>query len=180
MRWFWIDRFTEFVSGQRATAVKSVSLGEEVLEQYAPLRTYLPASLIVEGIAQTAGLLVGQMSDFQARVVLAKVSKCKFHCQAFPGDTLTYQVELGPQEGIGSVARGVSKIGDRLQAEIELMFASLDDERFGEVELFEPAEFCRMIRLLRLFEVGVNPDGTPIRVPPHMTEAEKAYLRIGV
>jgi len=60
------------------------------------------------------------------------------------------------------------------------MFAKLDDERFNDVELFEPAEFCRMIRLLRIFEVGVNPDGTPIQVPEHMTEAEKAFLRIGI
>ena len=71
-------------------------------------------------------------------------------------------------------------MGDRLQAEIELMFAKLDDERFNNVELFEPAEFCRMIRLLRIFEVGVNPDGTPIQVPLHMIDAEKAFLRIGV
>jgi len=44
---------------------------------------------------------------------------------------------------------------------------------------FEPAQFCRMIRLLRTFEVGVNPDGTPIEVPPHMVEAEKSLLHIG-
>jgi 3-hydroxyacyl-[acyl-carrier-protein] dehydratase len=56
------------------------------------------------------------------------------------------------------------------------MFAKLEDERFTNVELFEPAEFCRMIRLLRLFEVGVNPDGTPINVPAHMVEAEKSWF----
>ena len=180
MRWFWVDRFTEFVSGESATTVKNVSLSEEVVDEYAPGRTYFPSSLIVEGLAQTGGLLLGQLSDFQDRVVLAKISKSKFHCEAYPGDTLTYRIKLGPQEGIGAVAIGTSHIGDKLQAEIELMFAKLDDERFKNVELFEPAEFCRMIRLLRLFEVGVNPDGTPIEVPKHMIEAEKAFLRIGV
>lgn len=35
MRWFWIDRFTEFVSGKHATAVKNVSLVEEVVDGYA-------------------------------------------------------------------------------------------------------------------------------------------------
>ena len=59
------------------------------------------------------------------------------------------------------------------------MFATLDDERFVGVELFEPAQFCRMIRLLRTFEVGVNPDGTPIEVPPHMLAAERSLLHIG-
>lgn len=179
MRWFWVDRFTEFVSGTSATSIKSVSLSEEPVEEYAPGRTYCPSSLIVEGLAQTAGLLIGQMSDFNDRIVLAKISKCKFYSDAYPGDTLTYRVTLGSQEGIGSVATGTSHIGDRLQAEIELMFAKLDD-RFASVELFEPAEFCRMIRLLRLFEVGVNPDGSPIKVPEHMLEAERKFLHIGV
>jgi 3-hydroxyacyl-[acyl-carrier-protein] dehydratase len=180
MRWFWVDRFTEFVSGKSATAQKSVSLSEEVVDNYAPGRTHFPSSLIVEGLAQTGGLLLGQMSDFKDRVVLAKVSKCKFYCEAYPGDTLTYRIELGSQEGIGAVAVGTAHIGDKLQAEVELMFAKLDDDRFNSVELFEPAEFCRMVRLLRIFEVGVNADGSPIGVPEHMLEAEKAYLRIGV
>ena len=120
------------------------------------------------------------MSDFLDRVVLAKVSRCEFFCEAYPGDTLTYRVTVGSQEGIGAVVSGTAHIGDRKQCEIELMFAKLDDERFQNVELFEPAEFCRMIRMLRIFEVGVNPDGTPIQVPEHMLKAEKAFLHIGV
>ena len=179
MRWFWIDRFTEFVSGESAVAVKSVSLSEEAVDEYAPGRTFCPTSLIIEGLAQTGGLLVGQMSDFKDRVVLAKVSS-KFFCEAYPGDTLTYRVTIQNIEGNGSSVKGTSHIGDRLQGEIDLMFAFLDDARFENVELFEPAQFCRMIRLLRLFEVGVNKDGTPVQVPAHMAEAEKAYLKIGV
>lgn len=179
MRWFWIDRFTDFVSGQSASAVKSVSLSEDPVDEYAPGRTYCPTSIIIEGLAQTGGLLIGQMSDFKDRVVLAKITKSKFYCQAYPGDTLKYHVELQNKDGIGAMVVGTSHIGDKLQGEIELMFASLDDERFENVELFEPAQFCRMIRLLRLFEVGVNPDGTPVQVPVHMAEAELAYLKIG-
>jgi 3-hydroxyacyl-[acyl-carrier-protein] dehydratase len=59
------------------------------------------------------------------------------------------------------------------------MFATLDDQRFEKVELFEPADFCRMIRLLRLFDVGVNEDGTPIKIPQYMLDAEIATLKIG-
>ena len=179
MRWFWIDRFTEFVSGQRASAVKSVSLSEDPVDEYAPGRTYCPSSIIIEGFAQTGGLLIGQMSDFKDRVVLAKITKSKFNFQAYPGDTLKYSVELRNQDGIGAMVVGTSHVDGKLHGEIELMFASLDDERFENVELFEAAQFCRMIRLLRLFEVGVNPDGSPVEVPEHMVEAEKAYLKIG-
>jgi 3-hydroxyacyl-[acyl-carrier-protein] dehydratase len=178
MRWFWIDRFVEFVSGQSAVAIKCVSLSEEAVDEYAPGRTYCPASLIIEGLAQTGGLLISQMSDFRDRIVLAKITSSKFYCEAYPGDTLTYRVEIKNQEGNGAMVQGTSHIGDQLHGEIELMFARLDDERFENVELFEPAQFCRMIRLLKIFEVGVNPDGTSIDVPKYMREAEKAFLKI--
>ena len=178
MRWFWIDRFVEFVSGQSAVAIKCVSLSEEAVDEYAPGRTYCPASLIIEGLAQTGGLLISQMSDFRDRIVLAKITSSTFYCEAYPGDTLTYRVEIKNQEGNGAMVKGTSHIGDQLHGEIELMFARLDDERFENVELFEPAQFCRMIRLLKIFDVGVNPDGTPVEVPQYMTEAEKAFLKI--
>lgn len=179
MRWFWIDRFTEFVSGKSAVAVKCVSQSEEVLDEYAPGRTLLPTSVIVEGLAQTGGLLVGQMTDFKARVVLAKITSSKFYFEAYPGDTLTYRVKISNQDGIGTMVDGTSHINGELHAEINLMFAILEDARFENVELFEASEFCRMIRLLRLFEVGVNEDGSSVQVPQHMVEAEKAYLKIG-
>lgn len=176
MRWFWVDRFTEFVSGERAKGIKAVSLSEEVVDEYAPGRTCLPASLIIEGVAQMGGLLVGQLSDFKARIVLAKITSADFQMDAYPGDVLHLEVELQNQDGIGAMVNGTTTIDGKPHGTINLMFARLEDERFTDVELFEPAEFCRMIRLMRLFEVGVNPDGTPIKVPEHMVEAEKRWF----
>jgi len=180
MRWFWIDRFTKFVSGESAEAVKSISLSEEVVDEYSPGRTFLPASVIIEGIAQAGGLLIGQMSDFHDRVVLAKVMVGEFYFEAEPGSKLTYKVQLTNNDGMGAVIEGTSWMGEKQQAKVNLMFARLDDERFLGVELFEPAEFCRMLRLLRLFEVGVNPDGTKVKVPQHMIEAEEAFMLGGI
>jgi len=176
MRWLWIDRYTEFISGKSAVAIKNVTLSEEVVDDYAPGRTFLPNTLIIEGMAQTAGLLVSQIGDFLDRLVLAKIQSSKFYFPAYPGDTLTFRVELERQDSEGAFAVGTTHRGEELQAEISLMFAKLQDVRFANVELFEPAELCRMCRLLRIFEVGVNVDGSPIQVPKHMIEAEKALL----
>lgn len=176
MRWFWIDRFTEFVSGKHAVALKNVSLTEEVVDGYAPGRTFLPHTMTIEGLAQTGGLLVGQQNDFLDRVVLAKVQKSKFHFEAFPGDTLTYRVEIESTNPNGAFVVGTSHMGDKLQAEIQLIFSILDDERFEQVELFEPAELCRMCRILRLFEIGVHEDGSSVQIPQHMLDAERAVL----
>ncbi len=174
MRWFWIDRFTEFVSGKYATAVKNVSLSEEPVDEYAPGATILPAPLIIEGFAQMGGLLIGQMTDFLDRVVLAKVNRADFLTEARPGDQLRMRVDLtSHQKEIGGAIHGTADVGDKKFCEVELTFAYLNTERFRNQQLFEPAAFCRMMRLLRMFEVGRNEDGSRIKVPEHLQAAER-------
>ena len=175
MRWFWIDRFDEFVSGKRARAVKSVTMSDEPIDEYNPGFPYYPASLIVEGMAQAGGILVGQISDFHNRVVLAKVNKSEFHFQACPGDKLIYDVAILNLQEFGAVVKGVATVDDRVQSEVELVFAYLGGQ-FEGVELFEPANFCRILRCMKMFEVGVDEDGSPIQVPQHMLEAEKQEI----
>ncbi len=173
MRWFWIDRFIEFQSGHQAVAIKNVSMAEEHLAQSSPAVPMMPGTLIIEGLAQTGGILVSQQSDFQQRVVLAKVAQATFHRPAVPGDTLIYTATIQARQFGGALIKGTSHIGETLQAEIDLFFAELD-ERFDGIELFEPLELVQWLRCLQLFEVGRNPDGTPIHVPDHMIQAERS------
>ena len=90
MRWFWIDRFTEFASGSHAKGIKNVTLGEEVLDEYCPGFPMYPPTLIIEGMAQLGGILVAEHFSFEKHVVLAKVGKSKFQQPARPGDQLFY------------------------------------------------------------------------------------------
>lgn len=171
MRWMWIDRFLEFQRGRRAVARKNVSMSEEPVDEYSPSYPHLPASLIVEGIAQTAGLLVGEQSGFKDRVILAKVAKAVFHRVARPGDTLIYTAEVVDIKRDGALCNCTSHIDGELQAEVELVFAMLDD-RFPD-PIFHPADFLAMVRAFGLFDVGVDAEGKPIRVPDHLMEAER-------
>ena len=77
MRWFWVDRFEEFESGRRAVAIKNIALVEEQMDGYGPWLPLMPTSLIIEGLAQTGGLLVGEHNAFKERVVLAKLGKAQ-------------------------------------------------------------------------------------------------------
>jgi 3-hydroxyacyl-[acyl-carrier-protein] dehydratase len=172
MRWFWIDQFTEFESGRRAVAIKNVSLAEEQMDGYMPGLPVMPMSLIIEGLAQTGGLLVGEHNEFRERVVLAKIGKATFHSPALAGDTLTYTAAVEDIQTDGAICKGTSHIGDRLQAEVELVFAHLDD-RFQGVDLFEPSDFLRMLRMLRLYDVGRGADGEPLHIPEHLLVAEQ-------
>ena len=79
MRWIWIDKFVEFESGRRAVAVKNVTLAEEHLHDHFPGYPVMPPSLMIEGMAQTAGILVGEARNFSEKVILAKVKRATFN-----------------------------------------------------------------------------------------------------
>lgn len=172
MRWMWIDRFLEFQSGRKAVARKNISLVEEQIDKYSPALPHMPASLIIEGIAQTAGLLVGESSGFKDRVILAKVTKAIIHRLARPGDSLIYTAEVADIKRDGAFCSCTSHVEGELQAEVELVFAMLDD-RFPD-PIFDPADFLAMIRTFGLYDVGVDSEGKPLQVPPHLLAAEQA------
>lgn len=175
MRWFWIDRFTEFRRGQMATAIKAVTLAEVVIDQYCPGFPHFPHSLMIEGMAQTGGLLIAEPYGFSRRVVLAKIGKAIFEDTAPPGSVLSYSATLQDQQESGAVVSGTVRCGERTIAQLELWFAFLD-ERFGSGPLFPLESLLRTLRVLRLYEVGVDESGRPLEIPSAMLEAEARSL----
>ncbi len=131
MRWIWIDKFVAFESGKRAVTVKNVTLAEEHLHDHFPGFPVMPECLMIEAMAQTAGILVGQARDFREKVILAKINKAVFFHYVRPGDSLLLEAHI---DTIMPEAAGISgKItcGDRLIAEIDLMFSHIDQNLAG-------------------------------------------------
>ena len=131
MRWIWIDKFTEFTSRQSATAQKNVTLAEEHLHDLYPVFPIVPHSLIVEGMAQTAGILVGEARNFEEKVILAKIGKASFHSLVRPGETIEFTARIEQLNEQGASVAGTVKKGDELVAEIELMFSHIDQNMAG-------------------------------------------------
>lgn len=169
MRWYWIDRFLEFESGRYATAVKNVSLAEDYLHDHFSGRPVLPASLVLEGLAQTGGLLVCEHYHFAEKVVLAKVPSVQFYGEANPGDQLVYHTTIESINANGAIVSGTSRRGGELQAEVEIVFAHLSNEHLKS--LFDPDTFLHMMRMLGAFDVGHAADGSRL-VPPARLLAE--------
>lgn len=174
MRWFWIDCFREFVSGQYAVAIKNVSMVEPQLIGHFTGYPVMPNSLVIEGMAQTGGLLVSEYYDFRKRIVLAKLARSVFDFHAVPGDTLRYRATIRQIREDGAMVTVESHIGDRHQGEAEIYFAHLDD-RTGGQELFEPAQLRDWLVALRVFHVAKKADGRPVVVPPHLA-GDKAVV----
>jgi len=153
MRWFWIDRFTEFESGKYAKAVKNVTLAEEHLHDHFPGFPVMPGSLMVEGMAQTGGILLGEVNDFEHAVILAKVPKVDFHSWATPGDSIVYTATITDIREEGGVVECTAHVGDRLVAEAEIMFVHLDpkDSPTGEID---QKNFVFSMGLMGILDVG--------------------------
>lgn len=143
MRWIWIDRILELEKGKRCVAIKNVSLAEEVVHDHFPAgpgrarMPVLPNPLIVEGMAQTAGILVGHANDFAEKVILAKVGRATFTAAAWPGFTLRYSAQIERMDATGASTTGkVERVdpgtGQAIPlAEIELLFSHIDKNRSG-------------------------------------------------
>ncbi len=129
MRWIWIDRFTAFESGKSATAVKALTHAEDYFADHYPGYPVMPACLILEGLAQTGGILVGEANQFREKVVLAKVPRAEFRREARPGELLTYTATLRDLRPQGAVVFGVVTSGVEVIAEAEIFFAHLDQNR---------------------------------------------------
>ena len=132
MRWIWIDKFIEFESGKRAVALKNVTLAEEHLHDHFPGFPLMPESLCIEAMAQTAGILVGELKKFQEKVILAKIKKAVFFDYVKPGDTIKLEAQI---ESFAAEAAGTSgriTCSDKLVAEIDLMFSHIDQNLAGK------------------------------------------------
>lgn len=152
MRWIWIDKFTEFRSGQFARAIKNLTLAEEHLHDHFPGYPVMPASLIIEGLAQTGGILVGEAGAFAQKVVLAKIPRAEFFGVACAGDQLMYEVTLTDLRAEGAVVDAKAFLAGELLCDAEIVFAHLDNTRANQI--FGPKNFVFTQQLLGVLDLA--------------------------
>jgi 3-hydroxyacyl-[acyl-carrier-protein] dehydratase len=163
MRWIWIDRFVEFHPRESARAVKQWSLAEDLFELHFPGYPVVPATLIIEGLAQTGGILVGHANDFREKVILAKIPKAVFHSDVLAGDELVYETTVVNLRAEGAMVSGrVTAADGRPVADAEIFFAHLDQSRSQQV--FGDRNFVfsgELKHLLGLAQVIAEKQGAP-------------------
>ncbi len=131
MRWIWIDRFEAFERGTRAEAIKNVSLAEDHLHDHFPDFPIMPASLMIEGMAQTAGILVGEARDFSEKVILAKITRASFSGIVQAGETIRYTAEVEHLDERQGRTRGTITVGDETIGTVDIVFSHIDQNMSG-------------------------------------------------
>jgi 3-hydroxyacyl-[acyl-carrier-protein] dehydratase len=132
MRWIWIDKFVEFESGRRAVSLKNVTLAEEHLHDHFPGYPVMPECLMIEAMAQTAGILVGEAKKFQEKVILAKIKKAVFFDYVKPGDTIILEAQIDSIAPEAASTSGKITRSEKMIAEIDLMFSHIDQNLAGK------------------------------------------------
>lgn len=93
-----VDRVLEIVEGESLTAYKNVSINEEIFNAHFPQKPIFPGVMIIEALAQAAGILglktLNKKTTDGAMYVFAGADKVRFRRQVVPGDQLMLRVHV--------------------------------------------------------------------------------------
>ncbi|MBE3578324.1 MAG: 3-hydroxyacyl-ACP dehydratase FabZ [Caldanaerobacter subterraneus] len=123
-----VDRIIELEEGKRAVGIKNVTANEPFFQGHFPDNPIMPGVLIVEALAQMAGIAVMNVEEFKGKLGLfAGIDKCRFKKVVRPGDQLILEVSIESIR-MGLVkAKGVAKVGEEIAATAELMFVMTEE-----------------------------------------------------
>jgi 3-hydroxyacyl-[acyl-carrier-protein] dehydratase len=120
-----VDRVLEIEKGKRIKALKNVSINEPFFGGHFPNRPVMPGVLMLEAMAQAAALLAfdtaGVTMDDNTVYYFAGIDGARFKRPVEPGDQLVMDIELDRVRAGIYKFKGVTRVGDDVVCEAELM-----------------------------------------------------------
>lgn len=125
-----VDRVVDLEPHKRAVGIKMVTNNEWFFPGHFPNRPIMPGVLIVEAMAQVAGVLALKSLDKEGveAVYFLGIDKARFRRPVFPGDELVLKVEVLRSGSRIWKLKGSAFVGESLVAEAEIM-ASVGEEK---------------------------------------------------
>jgi len=118
-----VDKIVEIEPYESATGVKCVTASEPHFQGHFPQRPIMPGVLIVEAMAQTAGVMVVSSLGPEAEgklVYFMSIDDCKFRKPVVPGDQMFVTIVKKQQRGPVWKFRGVAKVDGQVVAEASI------------------------------------------------------------
>jgi UDP-3-O-[3-hydroxymyristoyl] N-acetylglucosamine deacetylase/3-hydroxyacyl-[acyl-carrier-protein] dehydratase len=126
-----VDRVVALDPGRRIVALKNVSYNEPFFQGHWPTRPIMPGVLIVEAMAQAAGVLIAQGAGPGQEALLASLDGVKLRRPVVPGDQLRLEVDGLRSKGRVIQARAIARVGDRVVAEGRIRFVVVEADQAG-------------------------------------------------
>lgn len=129
-----VDRITE-ITDEKIVGLKNVTFNEPHFAGHFPGFPVMPGVLIVEAMAQVAGILVGKLAPYTIGklMYLASVEEAKFRKPVVPGDQLMIEMKLLRLKRSIAKMQGIARVDGQIVAEATLM-CKLTDHVAGQVE----------------------------------------------
>lgn len=118
-----IDRIVDIHGEERGIGIKNVTINEPQFAGHFPGNPVMPGVLVIEGMAQTAGVLcLRQMSTREGHrtMYFMTIDQAKFRKPAMPGDTIEYHVNKIAHRRNMWWYRAEAKVGDVVIAEAKV------------------------------------------------------------
>jgi len=125
-----VDRIIDLVPQERVIGIKNVSANEPFFQGHFPGKPIMPGVLIIEAMAQTGGIMLlnAETDPRHKLVVFTGIDNVRFRKIVTPGDTLRFEVEMGPFRRSMAKMFGRAFVNDELACEADLMAAIVDRE----------------------------------------------------
>jgi 3-hydroxyacyl-[acyl-carrier-protein] dehydratase len=125
-----VDKVIEVEPGKKAVGIKNVTANEHFFQGHFPGYPIMPGVLIVEALAQTAGIAVALLEDNKGKLgVFAGIDNMKFKRQVVPGDTLRLEAEILVSKMGVSKAKVSASVEGEVAAEGQIKFMLIDVNR---------------------------------------------------
>jgi 3-hydroxyacyl-[acyl-carrier-protein] dehydratase len=127
-----VDRVVELDPGRRAVGIKQVTANEPQFTGHFPERPIMPGVLMVEALAQTAGIAVLTLEAYRGKLGLfAGIDECRFKRMVVPGDTMRLEVTVEKLRGLFGRVRTVATVDGEVAVEATLSIIFPRDQSLG-------------------------------------------------
>ncbi len=124
-----VDRIIELEPKKKAVGIKNITFNEEFFQGHFPEHPIMPGVLIIEAMAQVAGILAFRSGlNIGKSVYFLSIEKAKFRKPVVPGDQLRLEVTMVQQRGTVWKFSGNAIVDDKIAAEAEFTAMVTDRE----------------------------------------------------
>ena len=122
-----VDKIVEMEEDKRIVGIKNVTVNEPFFSGHFPGRPIMPGVLIIEALAQTAGVLMLKKAENRGKLAyLAAIDKVKLRKPVVPGDQLRLEIKVSKLRSKTGKIASRALVRGKVVTEAELIFSLVD------------------------------------------------------